>query len=319
MAPAVELSSDEAEAGRARAIRGVLWLTLGLNLAVAGAKIGYGHAVHALSIRADGFHSLTDSTNNLVGLGGVWIASRPADAGHPYGHHKFEVLAAGLVGLSLLGMAFDVAKNAIDRLGGTAARAPEIGTMAFVVLVGTLLVNMAVARWERRRGIELGSAFLQSDALHTSSDQLVTLGVLASVGLVRLGLTVVDVFAAIGIAGFIAWAGIGVLRTNLAYLADAARLDPEAIVAVARTVPGVASAHKVRTRGMPGSIYVDLHIQVARHLTVVDAHRVTHEVIDAIKLGFAGVRDVLVHTEPARPGESYTPFPPDDAPTPREP
>jgi cation diffusion facilitator family transporter len=319
MAPAVELSSDEAEAGRARAIRGVLWLTLGLNLAVAAAKIGYGHAVHALSIRADGFHSLTDSTNNLVGLGGVWIASRPADAGHPYGHHKFEVLAAGLVGLSLLGMAFDVAKNAIDRLGGTAARAPEIGTMAFVVLVGTLLVNMAVARWERRRGIELGSAFLQSDALHTSSDQLVTLGVLASVGLVRLGLTVVDVFAAIGIAGFIAWAGIGVLRTNLAYLADAARLDPEAIVAVARTVPGVASAHKVRTRGMPGSIYVDLHIQVARHLTVVDAHRVTHEVIDAIKLAFAGVRDVLVHTEPARPGEAYTPFPPDDAPSPREP
>jgi cation diffusion facilitator family transporter len=319
MAPAVSLAPDDAEAGRARAVRGVLWITLGLNLAVAAAKIGYGHAVHALSIRADGFHSLTDSTNNLVGLGGVWIASRPADAGHPYGHHKFEVLAAGLVGLSLLGMAYDVAKGGIDRLRGAPIPPPEIGTMAFVVLVGTLLVNMVVARWERRRGSELGSTFLQSDALHTSSDQLVTLGVLASVGLVRAGFGVVDVVAAIGIAGFIAWAGIGVLRTNLAYLADAARLDPEAIVAVARTVPGVASAHKVRTRGMPGSIYVDLHIQVARHLTVVDAHRVTHEVIDAIKLGFSGVRDVLVHTEPARPGEPYTPFPPDDSVSSREP
>jgi cation diffusion facilitator family transporter len=155
---------------------------------------------------------------------------------------------------------------------------------------------------------------LESDALHTSSDVLVTVGVLVSVGLVRAGIAVVDVLAAIGIAGFIAWAGIGVLRTNLGYLADAARLDPEAIIATARTVAGVAGAHKVRTRGMPGSIYVDLHIQVARELTVVDAHRVTHWVIDAIKREFPGVRDVLVHTEPAKPGEPYPPFPSGDEP-----
>jgi len=302
------------EADRARGIQRVLVWTLALNLGVAAAKIGYGHAVHALSIRADGFHSLTDSTNNLVGLGGVWIASRPADAGHPYGHHKFEVLAAGVVGLSLLGMAFDVAKGGIDRLRGLPAPLPEIGPAAFAVIVVTLLVNVCVARWERRRGIELGSVMLESDALHTISDVLVTLGVLVSVALVRAGFPLVDVIAAIGVAGFIAWAGIGVLRTNLGYLADAARLDPAPIIAVARTVPGVAGAHKVRTRGMPGSIYVDLHIQVARHLTVVDAHRVTHWVIDAIKREFPGVRDVLVHTEPAEPGLPYPPFPPDDAP-----
>jgi len=304
----------ESEGERARAIRRVLWWTLGLNLAVAVAKIGYGHAVHAMSIRADGFHSLTDSTNNLVGLAGVWIASRPADAGHPYGHNKFEVLAAGAVGLSLLGMAFDVAKGGLERLSGVPAPLPEIGPAAFVVLVVTLFVNVGVARWERRRGRELESTLLESDALHTSSDMLVTLGVLVSVGLVRLGYPVVDVFAAIGIAGFIAWAGIGVLRTNLGYLADAARLDPEQIVATARTIAGVAGAHKVRTRGMPGSIYVDLHIQVARELTVVDAHRVTHWVIDAIKREFPGVRDVLVHTEPALPGEPYPPLPSDVGP-----
>jgi cation diffusion facilitator family transporter len=311
--PASPLPADS-ETERARAIQWVLWWTLGLNLAVAVAKIGYGHSVHALSIRADGFHSLTDSTNNLVGLAGVWIASRPADAGHPYGHHKFEVLAAGSVGLSLLVMAFDVAKSGIERLSGSPAPLPQIGPAAFAVLAVTLLVNVGVSRWERRRGRELGSPMLESDALHTSSDMLVTLGVLISVGFVRAGLAVVDVFAAIGIAGFIAWAGIGVLRTNLGYLADSARLDPEQIVMVARTVAGVAGAHKVRTRGVPGSIYVDLHIQVARELTVVDAHRVTHWVIDAIKREFSEVRDVLVHTEPAEPGQPYPPFPPDQVP-----
>jgi cation diffusion facilitator family transporter len=300
---------SDAEQQRAAAIARVLWVTLALNAGVAVAKITYGHLVHALSIRADGFHSLTDSSNNLVGLLGVWMASRPADEGHPYGHNKFEVMAAGLVGLSLLGMAFDVAKGGLARLTDPSAPTPSIDAMALVVLLGTLAVNMGVAYWERRRGEELASPFLASDAAHTRSDVLVTIGVLATVGLVRFGVTLADVVAAIGIAGFIAWAGIGVLRTNLAYLADSARLDPARIEAVARTVPGVASAHKVRTRGTPGSIYVDLHIQVAPHLTVVDAHRVTHWVIDAIKAGFSGVRDVLVHTEPAREDQPYVPLP----------
>jgi cation diffusion facilitator family transporter len=294
---------------RTSAVTRVLWVTLGLNVAVAVAKIAYGHSVHALSIRADGFHSLTDSTNNLVGLGGVWLAGRPADDGHPYGHAKFEVMAAGLVGLSLLGMAFDVARGGIVRLSGGPSVAPVIDTGAFVVLLGTLAVNVGVSRWEKRRGEVLESPMLLSDALHTSSDVLVTLGVLATVVLVRAGLVLADVVAALGIAAFIAWAGIGVLRTNLAYLADSATLEPERIVLVTCQVPGVASAHKVRTRGMPGSIYVDLHIQVAPHLTVVDAHRVTHWVIDAIKAEFPGVRDVLVHTEPARPDQPYVPMP----------
>jgi cation diffusion facilitator family transporter len=130
-----------------------------------------------------------------------------------------------------------------------------------------------------------------------------------TVVLVRNGYVVLDVAAAFAIACFIAWAGISVLRQNLGYLADAVVLDPDRIVAVACGVPGVASAHKVRTRGMPGSIYVDLHIQVAPHLTVVDGHQVTHWVIDAIKKNFAGVRDVLVHTEPARPDQPYKPLP----------
>jgi cation diffusion facilitator family transporter len=303
------LSPDE----RTVAIARVLWVTLALNVVVALAKIAYGHTVHALSIRADGFHSLTDSSNNLVGLLGVYLASRPADAGHPYGHNKFEVLAAGLVGLSLLVMAFDVARSAFLRLAGGPVAPPVIDAGAFVVLLGTLAVNVGVARWERRRGRELDSPMLTSDALHTSSDVLVTLGVLATVVMVQAGIGVADLIAALGVALFIAWAGISVLKTNLAYLADSATLDPERIVQVACTVPGVASAHKVRTRGMPGSIYVDLHIQVAPHLTVVDAHRVTHWVIDAIKVGFAGVRDVLVHTEPARPDQPYPPMP-EDAP-----
>ncbi len=293
---------------RARGVARVLWVTLGLNVIVAGAKIAYGHASGVLSIRADGFHSLTDSVNNVVGLVGVHFAARPADAGHPYGHSKLEVLAAGAVGLSLLGMAYDVVTTSASRLTG-AIRPPELDALAFVVLAVTLGVNLLVARYERVQAERLESPFLASDAAHTSSDVLVTLGVIATVGFVQAGYAMLDALMALGIAGFIAWTGIQVLRQNLRYLADAAALEPEAVRAVVMGVPGVGGAHKIRTRGTPGDIHVDLHIQVARHLDVVVAHRVTHWVIDAIKAKLPGVTDVVVHTEPAAEDQPCNPLP----------
>lgn len=299
----------------AKQVRRVLWVTLGLNLAVAGSKIGYGHALSVLSIRADGFHSLTDSVNNLVGLMGVHFAAQPADEGHPYGHAKFEVLAAGVVGLSLIGMAYDVLTSAAGRLLW-GAPPPRLDALAFVILAVTLGVNLLVARYERIKAEQLDSPFLASDAAHTSSDVLVTLGVIATVGLVQVGYAFLDSVMALGIAVFIAWTGVQVLRQNLRYLADAAALAPEAVHAVVVQVPGVASAHKIRTRGSPGDIHVDLHVQVARHLDVVMAHRVTHWVIDAIKRQNPGVTDVVVHTEPAAEGQAYNALPPsEDAPS----
>jgi cation diffusion facilitator family transporter len=296
---------------RGAAVRRIIWLTLALNLAVALAKIVYGSWSSALSVRADGFHSLTDAINNLVGLVGVALASRPADAEHPYGHAKFEILASGVVGLSLLGMAYDVIANGIARIHG-GAPAPKLDGGVFLVLALTLAVNFGVSRFERRRGEELGSAFLLSDAAHTSSDVLVTLGVMVTMAMVALGYPRLDVLAAFVVAGFIAWAGVDVLRSNLRYLADHRALKPEVIEQVVLKVPGVAGAHKIRTRGSPGAIHVDLHIQIARHLDVVNAHRVTHWVIDAIRREVPGVTDVLVHTEPAREGQPYNPLPAED-------
>jgi divalent metal cation (Fe/Co/Zn/Cd) transporter len=106
-----------------------------------------------------------------------------------------------------------------------------------------------------------------------------------------------------------------VLWRNLGYLTDAALADPRNIERLVLEVPGVASAHKIRTRGTPMRVYVDLHIQIAPALTVVDAHRVTHWVIDAIKRGLPEVVDVMVHTEPAAPDAPYRPMPPADTGT----
>lgn len=308
--PRVSTAADPSPIHRRdRAVVWVLALTLVLNLAVAMAKVAYGQWANVLSIKADGFHSVTDSANNVIGIVAIALAGRPADSGHPYGHQKFELLAAGAIGLSLLTMAWEVAKSAVLRLTGHATEAPQIGVGAFVVLVVTLIVNFGVARYERGQGERLNSSFLLSDSAHTRSDVLVTIAVLLTVAFVKLGFPMLDVFAALGVAGFIAWAGVGVLRHNLNPLADAAQLDRAHIERIVCDVPGVASAHKIRTRGTPGHVYVDLHVQIAPHLDVVRAHRVTHWVIDAIKKSMPGVGDVVVHTEPARPEQPYKPLP----------
>jgi cation diffusion facilitator family transporter len=83
-------------------VRQVLWLILFANLAVAVLKIVVGTFVHSASMTADGFHSLTDGSSNIVGIIGIRLASKPVDEDHPYGHRKFETLA----GLFIAGMLF---------------------------------------------------------------------------------------------------------------------------------------------------------------------------------------------------------------------
>jgi cation diffusion facilitator family transporter len=298
----------DSAARRGLEIRRVLWATLALNVAVAVLKVVYGGLTHTLALQADGYHSLTDGANNVLGLIGVWWASRPPDAGHPYGHERVEVIAASAIGVSLILVAWEVASGALERVRAPGPL-PEPDAASALVMVVTLLVNLGVARYEARKAKALGSTFLESDASHTASDVLVTIGVLLTLLGVRLGQLWLDWAAALVIGAFILVTGGRVLWRNVDYLMDAAQIDIGRVEAIARGVPGVASAHKIRTRGAPGNIHVDLHIQIARHLDVVQAHEVTHWVIDAIKRGLDGVRDVVVHTEPAQPGAPYPELP----------
>src|SRR5215471_13775978 len=119
----------------------VLIRVLFLNLAVAVAKIVFGYASGAISILSDGFHSLTDGAANVVGLVGVRAARQPPDADHPYGHRKYETVAAAGVTVFLLLVVVEVLRNAINHLTGRAAP-PEITLTSFAVMIGTVTVNL---------------------------------------------------------------------------------------------------------------------------------------------------------------------------------
>jgi cation diffusion facilitator family transporter len=304
-APSAESPNVDA---RARGVRRVLVLTLGLNAAVAALKLVYGKLTHTLSLEADGFHSLTDGGNNILGLLGIWWSTRPPDSKHPYGHEKMEVLAASAIGASLILVAWGLVGGAIDRLRH-GAETPELNWGTVAVLLGTLAINVGVARYEARAARQLESPLLASDAAHTLSDVLVTIGVLVTVIVVQFGYPWLDSVATCGIAVFILVTGVQVISHNVDYLMDSAQVDEAKIRDIVCRVPGIASAHKVRTRGTPGMIRIDLHIQIAPHLKVRHAHEVTHWAIDALKREVSGVRDVVVHTEPAVDGAPYPDLP----------
>lgn len=292
----------------------MLLFTLLLNVLVAALKLIVGTITHTLSVRADGFHSLTDGFSNVLGLVGMWWASRPPDEKHPYGHERMEVVAGSVIGAALLLVAWNVVQSALARLLAPGVP-PAPGATTWLVLLVTLAVNVFVVVYEARQAKRLNSPFLESDAAHTLSDVLVTVGVVITVACIQLGLVWVDWLAAFLVAGFILVAGLRILSRNFGYLLDAAQVAQEAIDAVVRRVPGVAGAHKIRTRGQPGAVRVDLHIQIAAHLNVVHAHEVTHWVIDALKRELPGVIDVVVHTEPAPASAVYPELPHRMSPT----
>ncbi len=293
----VSRPADRDEQSRVRGLRRVLLVTLALNVGVAVAKIVVGTLSGSISIRADGFHSTTDGLNNVILLLATSYAAAPPDREHPYGHRKIELFAAVAIGVTLLGIAWDVGHDVLIRLrdGG---QAPAIDALTLAVLVVTLAVNVFVALYERHAARRLQSPALLSDAAHTASDVAVTIGVLVSALFVRGGYAVVDAFAGVLVAGFIGWTGAGILRSNLRFLVDTALVDGDAVAAAARSVDGVVVAQGVRSRGAPGAAYVDLNIGVDGALSVQAAHDVAHAVEERVRERIAGVVDVHVHVEP---------------------
>ena len=281
---------------RSASVRRILTVVLVLNLGVAAAKLTVGWMIDSISMLADGFHSLTDSASNVVGLVGISLAARPPDEDHPYGHRKHETLSALFIGGLLAMTAWEVLQTCIERLrtGG----APDVTRESFLVMGVTIVVNLAVSTYEGRRARELRSEVLRADAAHTSSDVFVSLGVIASLAAARWGYPQLDLLAALVITAVIARVAFSILRRSAGLLADEAVVPAERIEKLAMAVPGVRGVHKIRTRGLPPSGHADLHVQVQPDLRIDQAHAIGHRVADRLRQEL-GLRDVVTHVEPA--------------------
>jgi cation diffusion facilitator family transporter len=275
----------------------LVWILI-LNWAVAGAKILYGLLTHCASMAADGFHSLADGASNIVGLIGISLASQPRDADHPYGHRKYETFFSLCIAGLLTIVCFELIQEGIKRIYNPVI--PKIDVISFIVMAVTLSINLLVMNYEYKKGKLLQSDILISDSMHTRADILTSLTVIITLVMIKLGYPILDPIVTIIIAFFIARAAFRILQQSSKVLCDTAVIiDVKRIVDIVLSIEGVKTCHKIRTRGRPDDIYIDLHVQVNPGMHIDKAHKISYMIEETIKKNIPGVTDVVVHMEPA--------------------
>ncbi|NUO63836.1 MAG: cation transporter [Gemmatimonadaceae bacterium] len=283
---------------RAPAVRATLLAILVANALVVAVKLAIGIRTGTLTVLGAALESGLDMLNNVMGILLINLAARAPDEDHPYGHDKFETLGAiGIVGFLSI-TCFELLREGVHTL--LSGRTPHpASTWEIAVLAGTLLVNVFVVWYERRRGRELHSAFLLADASHTVSDVYVTGLALVSLLVARVGFPALDAVLAIVVALIIAWTGYGILKETVPILVDQRGADPEEIRASIAAIEGVHDVRAIRSRlTASGTLFAEVTIGVGEDMSVADAHRLADEVEEAIAYRY-GLAEVTVHVEPA--------------------
>jgi cation diffusion facilitator family transporter len=284
-------------AERRQSVRRVFWLTLGLNSVVAISKAIYSGLSGSLTLGADSLHAVLDASSNVLALLSLAWAAAPADPRHPYGRQKIEIVAALGIGILIVVGLFEFAEAAIRGLQA-GRTAPHVGWAGFAVVIGTMGINLFVGRYEHHKGHDLGSELLHADAHHAHSDFYASAAVLASFVAGRAGIKWADSVATLLLVPLIGQAAWQVFRDNIPVLIDAARLDPAGVADLARSVSGVSDVHRVRSRGMRSAVELDLHLEVAPDMSVIEAHKLAQQIERELKVKFPQVSDVVIHVEP---------------------
>jgi len=263
-------------------------------------KLAAGLITGSIAILTEAIHSAIDLLASLVALISVRKADEPADEDHPYGHEKAENVAAGAEAmLILLGAAIVVIEAVRRLLSGSEVERLGIG---IAVIAVSIVANLLVSAYLYRRAKALDSPALEGDAAHLHTDSLTSIAVLVGLLLVEItGITAFDSIAAILVAGAIVATGIRLARRSGRVLMDEA-LPAEELdrieAAIATAWPSqMVGYHKLRARRAGSRRHIDLHVQFRSGTSLEEAHRLAHQLRDAIAEEVPNA-DVLIHVEP---------------------
>jgi len=270
------------------------------------AKLGVALAIGSVAVLAEAVHSGMDLAAALIAFFSLRVAARPADQEHPFGHGKVEGISGGIEALLIFAGAGVVVMEALRSL----LRGSVLGMVEWGigVMVLSVVVNTVVSRHLLRVARREDSLALEADARHLTTDVYTSLGVLVGLALVRAtGVEVLDPLVALAVAGLI-------LRTAYRLVGRAYRdlIDtrlPEAEEATIREsieehMGEMVGFHDLRTRKSGRERYIDLHLVVARHVSVEEAHRLADHLEEDI-MSRLPHSSVTIHIEPCNyvPGQ----------------
>ena len=270
-----------------------------VGIAVLGIKLLSWRLTGSVALLSDALESIVNVAAALAALAAVRYASRPADANHPYGHHKAELFSAVLEGVLIV-----IAALMILREAWGAFFDPRMITAPVAGLAINGAASVLNAIWALvliRRGRLLRSPALVADGKHLRADVVSSVGVIVGLSAAVLtGLPWLDPLMAVLVALNILWSGWGVMRQSLGGLMDEAL--PEATLegiraVIAEAATGAFQAHDLRTRQAGSATFVEFHLVVPGESTVNQAHEVCDRVEAALEDLLPG-SVITIHVEP---------------------
>ena len=274
-------------------------------------KLAAGLVTGSIAIITEAVHSGIDLVASVIAFFSVRAAEEPADERHPYGHAKFESLAAAIEGMLILVGAAVIVYESARRLTGE-PRLSLLG-LGIAVLALSTVVNFAVSSFLYRQASLTDSPALAGDAAHLRTDAMTSLGVLVGLVLVQVtGIQALDAITALVVAVAIVVAGLRLIGVSSRALVDEV-LPPAELEVVREALGGhgveeVSGYHKLRARRAGSRRYVDVHVQFRDGTTLERAHELAHELQAQIREGLRGA-DVLIHLEPESAGRADEPPP----------
>jgi len=276
--------------------------TISCDVVLVAFKLFAGIFGRSTAILADAVHSLSDMLTTIIVIIGVKLANQKADKEHPYGHERFESVAAVILSVVLFitgaGIGWAGIQKVIARNYGEMAIP---GLIALAAAVTTIVVKEGMYRYKSAVAKKIDSSALMADAWHHRSDSLSSIGSFLGILGARLGFPILDPVAAVVICLFILKAAVDVFRDAIGKMTDKA-CDEETenkMREVILTQKSVVGIDLLKTRLFGDRIYVDVDIGVDEAKALHEAHDIAQRVHDAIESEFPKVKHCTVHVNPA--------------------
>jgi len=298
-APPLAVARTQAEHAIGRKIA---LASMSVGVFLSALKIIVGWKAGSTALVSDGLEAAGDVLLSGIVYAGLWLASKPPDYEHPYGHGRYETLSGLAVGSVLLVAGIGIFWHGFKTLGERAS----VELFALYPILAAVVLKSGLAATKFRIGRKIRSSAVEADGWHDVTDLLSTF-----IAFVAIGLTVfepqrfamADRVGAMVIGMVICFLAVRVVRRSVAYLVDVMP-DPEQldqIRRVALSVPGTLGIEKCYARRTGLKYYVDLHLEVDPEMTVRQSHEIATQVRFAVTDSLHWVADVLVHVEPAPP------------------
>jgi len=274
-------------------------ITMIVNLALTFVKLIAGVVGKSASMISDAVHSASDVFSTIIVMIGIHIANKKSDRKHPYGHERFECIAAIILAIFLATVGVKIGINGIMAI----INREEVKIPSFIALIAAI-ISVATKEWmyryTKRVAIKINSNSLLADAWHHRSDALSSIGAFIGILGSILGFKFCDSLASIIIAFFILKVSYDILKDSLDKMIDTA-CNPEVEEEIRKIIlenKKVLTIDDLKTRLFGTKIYVDLEIGVDSKLSLIEAHTIAEEIHDLVEKKFENCKHCMVHVNP---------------------